>query len=819
MNFQKSLLCWVLAAGACFDANAVPEPAPFDLAGPTLKVNVSRDNKTLPIAQVPNLAPGDRVSIKAGLPASQSVHYLLVAAFLRGATNPPPPEWFFRCETWKRKCSDDGLTVTVPADAQQVLLFLAPETGGDFKTLVNAVRARPGAFVRASQDLNQASLDRSRLDKYLVAIRDLDEVDPLKLKQTAPLLARSLAIRVDDKCLERAPQLQAPCLMQGQNALILNDGHSVSIVTALTSGPVRDLAMEASYTPQASYGYYSPYVASVFDIAHILDSFRTAHYQYIPALATYRGNEMALALNTPPSFNDPMSVLVTALPAVEEAQLPPLHAIDPTEIYCARRTSLVLPVEGAPLVFSTAYAHDMKLSLSGKDGKQIDLPAKPDAAQGGFIVDTAALSGAALGDSVRGVLRGTWGFSKYQGPAFQLVNSRTQPWTLAEAQRALLIGREDTIHLQASSVSCVDGIMLRDPSGKEIKAEWKRLNDSEVEVKLPLKEAAPGALTLLVKEYGANEPQSLQVQAFADAARFDGFTIHQGDAQGTLTGNALGAVAKLTLKDIEFEPVALAQPDGGLLMAPVDSSAAAALKQGEAQAKVTLKDGRVIDVKAVIDAPRPKAMLLAKNVQRSATQDASNLRLTDVDELPQDAQLTFSVRALVPSTVPRDAKIEVQTADEAFSTVLSLANGKLTRVDARVVVASLDALKAFGPSAFGPLQFRFVAGGVAGAWQPLATLVRLPVLSGLQCPPEPDAGCKLLGENLFLLDSVADNAAFERAVAIPEGYAGITLPVPRPREGLLYLKLRDDPATVSTVMLPIEQRVSAERAAKPREQS
>ncbi len=32
-------------------------------------------------------------------------------------------------------------------------MFLAPETGGDFKTLKSAVRGRPGAFVRASQDL------------------------------------------------------------------------------------------------------------------------------------------------------------------------------------------------------------------------------------------------------------------------------------------------------------------------------------------------------------------------------------------------------------------------------------------------------------------------------------------------------------------------------------------------------------------------------------------------------------------------------------------------------------------------------------------
>ena len=77
--------------------------------------------------------------------------------------------------------------------------------------------------------------------------------------------------------------------MQGQNSLILNDGHSTSIVEALTTGPASDLAMEASFTPQLSYGYYSPYIASMLDIARILDSFHTAQYQYIPGAGITAG--------------------------------------------------------------------------------------------------------------------------------------------------------------------------------------------------------------------------------------------------------------------------------------------------------------------------------------------------------------------------------------------------------------------------------------------------------------------------------------------------------------------------------------------------
>src|ERR1700675_2037670 len=153
-------------------------PAPLALAGPILDVKITRGTQTLPASQVPNLAAGDRIWIKADLPATQSAHYLLGTAFLSGSTNPPPENWFFPCKTWTGKCGHDGLTVTVPEGAQQVLVFLAPETGGDFRTLVSAVRGRPGAFVRTSQDLNQAALDRSRLERYLSSIHLLNGTDP-----------------------------------------------------------------------------------------------------------------------------------------------------------------------------------------------------------------------------------------------------------------------------------------------------------------------------------------------------------------------------------------------------------------------------------------------------------------------------------------------------------------------------------------------------------------------------------------------------------------------------------------------------------------
>lgn len=801
------LAIWLTAA-------AHASPAPFDLAGPVLQVKVTRGAQTLPISQVPNLAAGDQIWIKANLPPTQSSHYLLVSAFLSGSTNPPPANWFFPCKTWSGKCARDGLTVTVPEGAQQALLFLAPETGGDFRTLVGAVRGSPGTFVRTSQDLNQAGLDRSRLQRYLTMVRALDDTDPTKLKAVAPILARSLAIKVDSKCLDRLPELQAPCLMQGQESLILNDGHSTSIVEALTSGPGNDLAMEASYTPQLSYGYYSPYIASVLDIARILDSFHLAQYQYIPALGSQQEDRLTLTLNMAPSFNNPKSVLVAALPAVEESQLPPLHEVDPKEIYCARRTTLVLPVEGAPLVFSTGYAHDVTLNLTASYGKTIELPATADALQGGYVVDTAGLNFADLGDSVRGSLRGKWGFDSYNGPSFRLMNARTVGWELAAGDAAaLVVGRQDTVHFRADSVGCIDGIMLRDPAGKELKVEWKAVKPNEVEVKLPLQEAEPGAITLMVTQYGGGQPQPIPMHAFSEAGRFEGFSMHAGDSQGLLKGTRLDQVASLSIGSLAFVPGELSTQYGTdeLPMVTTDTQALANLKpQRSVAARVTLKDGRSIPLVATVEAPRPQVVLINKIVQRSPSHDHSNIELADPDELPQDATLIFSVHAQSPAAFSHDENIEVATVDQAYTTTLSVSNGGMTWANSQVAVATISPAKVFGTAAFGPLQFRVTIKGITGNWQPLANLVRLPVLKDIECPATAELACKLSGSNLFLVDSVSGDAQFSHSVQVPEGFLGSALPVPHPAAGPLYVRLRDDPGVVNPATL-----VATQLAASP----
>ncbi len=789
-------------------AAAGADTAAFDLIGPKVDVRVQRAGVTLPIAQVPNLQAGDRLWVHPNLPDSQSVRYLMVVVFLRGATNPPPDSWFTRVETWSKPVHEEGVFVIVPDEAEEALVFLAPETGGAFSTLRTAVRGKPGAFVRAAQDLVQASLDRARLDKYLEAVREVSAGDPEQLKARTTLLARSLNIRLDQQCFDKPTAQQAPCLTQNTDQLVLDDAHSQTMVATLTSGPSSDLLAQISSSPNARSGYYSPYIGAVVDVARILSTTHTAQYQYIPALALPKEDQLNLRLNNPPSFRNPKSVIVIGLPPVKTAPPPPLRAIDPAHVFCAGTPSLLLPAEGAPLVFATELAHNFVLHVEAKSGPAIDLPALPDPMRGGFSVETLPLQSADLNGEVTGVLRGAWGFHAFDGPRYRLRTSRPARWIVASKDAsALIVGREDTLHVQSADACCVSEVKVNDEQGKALEAEWKTSKPDELEVKVPLQKATPGSLTMVIKKFGLHEADEIPLHTYAEAGRLDSFSIHAGDADGVLKGTRLDHVDSLEVNGLRFKPDTLtrANQQDELKLTTQDAAARTKLHPGDAIAvHVTLKDARVLDLKTEVEAQRPAVAMLTKSVQFDQTAPPPTVHLGTPEDLPQDARLNFFLKAQVPETFPATEKIEVATADESFRVLLSFKDGNLTAQDAKTVFAVLDPMKLLGPSAFGPLKFRPVTSdGINGDWQPLVNLVRVPAFTGIRCVSAPEKQCILYRDKLFLLDSVSTDADFASSVDVPEGFVEDTLAIPGPQAKTLYIKLRDDPDTVDTMTLPM----------------
>jgi hypothetical protein len=781
---------------------ASAQNAPFDLTGPGLQIMVDRAGKTLPITQVPNLAAGDRIRIDALLPADQGARYLMVAAFLRGATNPPPKSWFFRAETWQKKKS--GLDIVVPEGAHQLVLFLAPSTGGDFGALIDAVRGQPGAFVRATQDLNQASLDRTRLDAFVEAIRRQDRTRPENIEAVSPILTHSLAIKLNKECLDQAADVQAACLTQSRESLVLADGHTSSLTETLAS-TTTDLALQFASTPEGGYGYYSSYIGVVRDIARVFGAFQSTHFQYIPALSRFQGERIGLVLNAAPSFDKPKSALVIAMPAIEPGEAPPLRAIATAPALCAARPGAVLAAEGAPLVYATGYAHDMALRVKKSDGGLVELPVRADAERGGYVIGDAGWQLADFGPWIDGTLHGTWGFTPFDGPRFRLQNPQGQSWRPADDGETVSIvtGRDNGIDLQGGASACVEGVMLRDAAGATQALGWKADGASKLSLQVPRAAAKRGKMTLLVREFGAAAPREIPVSVVPEAARLEAFKLYAGDGRGVLSGNRLDMVSSLSFDGLSFRPDGLERSGKTdlLTLAAADAEAATGLTAGqEGTARVTLADGRKLSVGVTVAAARPKARLIARTVARAATGGALPIALRGDEALTQDARLTFSIGAAPGARFNGTETIEIATADGRASAVIGAKDG-LTPQSVEVLVTTVEPGKLLGTAAYGPLRFRLIQDGVPSDWIPLASLVRLPVLTRFACDGAKRT-CQMSGRDLFLIGDAARDEAFTDAVAVPDGFTGTALTVPAGAGRTLYLRLRDDPAIVASVSVP-----------------
>jgi hypothetical protein len=790
--------------GLLFCCSGLHSPAQaFDLAGPKVDVHVKRGEITLPIGQVPNLLPGDRLWIHPDFPQTQSARYVLIVTFLRGVTNPPPNDWFTRVDTWLREARDEGVFVTVPAEAQQAVIFLAPETGGDFTTLRNAVRGRPGIFVRATQDLQAASWDRMRLDAFLADVKVTSQTDPKLLKQRAEASARSLGIKVNQECFDKPVDQQAACLSQHTEGLVMDDSNAQTRVAQITGGSAGDLMSQLSYSTMGGGGAYSPYIGAIVDTVKILSQLHNAHFQYIPALALPTQDTLNLRLNVAPSFRDPKSVVVIALPPVGPATLPPLHPVNPADTFCAQKPGLVLPAEGAPLVLGTQLAHDLVLHIDGKKGP-IDLPIKPDSAQGGLVIDQPFPL--LPEDDVGATVRGKWGFDNWEGPSYHLHTAQPGIWKVAESdQSALVVGREDTLHLEGDNSLCVDKLTMTATGGNVLPITWKSPKPNALVVSVPLEHSLPGPVQIEIRQFGLENPDTLTMNAYAEAASLDRLLLSAGDPSALLTGTRLDEVAKATLNGITWTPVALGRmQDIDQLSMNADRSTTTLQPDRHEFATVLLRDGRELRAHVTVNPPRPQIVLMSKAAQDGDADAPPPVHFGSPDDLPAQQRLVFFLKSKVPATFPRDQKIEVAATDGSFHTTLALADGSLILEDASTAVGVVEPLARFGPSAFGPIQARPVAAsGATGDWLPLGSLVRVPGFRELRCPRAPSRPCTLTGSNLFLATAFAATGDFNEPSPVPPDFAGTQLVVPHPANGVLYVKLRDDPATVQTLTLPV----------------
>ena len=801
------------------------DPAKFDLIGPKVDVRVQRGGITLPIAQVPNLMTGDKIWVKVDLPSTQSNHLLLIVAFLRGTTNEPPEDWFHEIDSWDKK-TREGTNITVPQGAEQALMFIAPETGGDFKTLRGAVRGRPGLFIRANAALNEASFEQMRIQRYLAAMEQVDSKDPKVIADRSAKLAETLALKPNPDCFKKPVDQQVTCLTVSSVPVLMSDGHEMGVAETLSSGAVSDLANNASYTTPMGAGLYSAYVGTIVDVVHLVSLLKTAQYQYIPGLAFPDGSALNLKLNAPPSFLNPKTVIVIALPAVQAAKPPPLKPHDADEVACLKNPKMAMQLEGAPLVFSTSLAHHLVLHLN-RTGASPDLPLRADAFEGGLVLDSKpermpmndamtktndaleskGKAGSATDLTITGTVEGFWGFDHFVGPTLTLQQVEGKDWKIV-GDTQLLAGKDNKLTLKGDGAACVEHITLTPAAGAKdatdmnvkydpAKGDGGKLEKDTLALDVSLKSVEPGGYSLAIKQYGDENQQRVPLTAYNADIKLDALSIHAGDKLAVLKGKGLANVASVAIDGQTFMPA------GGSDDATMHLEAKSGVtpKDGD-EAKAKLKDGRVLTVKIEAEAARPSLMLVSMNASAAEENGALPVVLGGKDEIPLHGRLMFVVTT--KEVFPRTQKVEVATADGTVKTALSLEGENLVLQDEHTAVATLDPLKAFGQSAFGPLAMRPVAAdGTAGDWTRLGVLVRTPQITAVNCTSADAVTCTLNGNRLFLVQAFGAAKDFAKSADVPSGFAQGEFAVPTPADGAtLYLKLRDDPGAVATVKLP-----------------
>lgn len=771
---------------------ALAATSSFDLAGPRLRITVTHDGTTLPLERVPNLSEGDQVSIKLDQQPGQSEHFRMVAAFLRGTTDRPDAKWFHEALSWKPK--RDDLSLTVPKGAQQMALFIVPERGGSADAIASTVRKQPGAFVRAVQELNQASLDRARLDTFLHVMLDTERTAPGSVATVSPTLARSLSIRLKAECLQQPPELQAACLTVDRETLLLADTHSSALADTLAGTPT-DLAFQLSATPQAGYGSYSSYIGVVRDLFRLVGAFQSTQLQFIPALSKMDDGVVSVLLNTPISFAKPASVMVIGLPAIEAPKPPPLRRAVPDGAVCAA-AGLTLPVEGAPLIYATDYAYDVRLRIKRPDGSVVEVPLHADAGVGGFALDGAFPAGP-FGPTTTGQVHGQWGFAPFDGPTFALSRPEDTNWKAAD-RSTLVVGRVNQLALTGGGAGCVTRVEMRRGDAAAQAVGWKQTGANAIEASLPLEKVDPGTLSILVQGRSA-DPAVVTLRAYQEAGSLDDVTLHAGDTEAVLTGSRLDQVVAATLGGVTFQPGALTRvgKQDRLTLRPGDPAAVAMLAAGKTEtADVSFANGRHKTVTLTVAAARPAVALVRVTAQAPAHEGVRPITLVSHGVFAQDSRLTFAFHVDGAAALTGKETIEVATVDGRATTLIEPGKGYDLQ-DATTGIVSLVPADALGPTAYGALRFRLVREDGATAWTALATIVRLPEIRTVTCASA--KLCKLAGSRLFLIEKVAATASFQPAQVVPDGFVGEDIAIQPGADGRIYLRLRDDPEAIASI--------------------
>ena len=186
-----------------------------------------------------------------------------------------------------------------------------------------------------------------------------------------------------------------------------------------------------------------------------------------------------------------------------------------------------------------------------------------------------------------------------------------------------------TCSISEAKIRCASRRSKRKSAGASpVKLQWKSPKPDTLEMGVPLKDAAPGPVTIDIHQFGLGKPDKLTLIAYSEAASLERLKLSAGDSQAALTGNRLDEVAKVSLDGIDWTPAELKRvQDQDQLQMKADRATDGLEPGKHYTAKVELRDGRELKVPVSVDPPRPEVTLLSKGTQDEASVDPSPVHL------------------------------------------------------------------------------------------------------------------------------------------------------------------------------------------------
>ena len=226
----------------------------------------------------------------------------------------------------------------------------------------------------------------------------------------------------------------------------------------------------------------------------------------LPALGLGHGDTLALVLNTPPSFVDPKSVLMVALPAIRPpaALMPHREAGAPSP--CLGATAPLMPLAISPLYYATTYARDLVLRVPLPGQTSADVPIVPDPVRGGLVIAPGTVLPGGIAGPIAATVHGMWGFEPFTGPEITLTAPGDWHWQRKDA------GKEDgPIALTGAASACVVAVTVKTPHGTPQPVKWKVAKADEITVSLPSEADRHDLLTVAIAGPDGTGPAMLTV--------------------------------------------------------------------------------------------------------------------------------------------------------------------------------------------------------------------------------------------------------------------------------------------------------------------